>query len=469
MNKANRTNKTNQTRITYRLDANRRMEKERRQQEENGKVIPLYEEEYRVMEEGGALQPPERTNRAATINDYQPLETFKTDYGGWNSPFDAETERIEELIRRSEARRERRPEQPDRERSAGNNRPEVEEPDMERYDGQTGYYDSRYAYESERRRYSDRDAYEGPEVVGPRYVRHSRPPWIKVTAAVAGAAATGIVLGLLALTFFSGDGMKAPESLEALLEGGKKAPSAAKDVPASSANAGNQTGTANGASAAAAGQTFGQETALSLPAKTYLLLQNGSFAGPQGAEQAVGELQQKGFAAVAEKADRHYVYVGLASDKDSAQALGKQLQAAKVDIYVKAYALPAMSKARWTGDGETLKSYLDQSDKLLQMFSKLTLLHLEEAKPTPIDDSTLQAVKAAHETWSALANQVAQKAPEETKPALSQMNNALNAAKQSIDQYKKNPSPAMLWQAQNGMLQFLMAEKSLLGMIAVSV
>lgn len=451
----------NKARITYRLDQNRNMEKDRQPQDDKAKVIPLYQEEYRVVEEQGASRGTERGGKEPSVSDYQSLQSYSNDYGAWNSPFDAETQRIEELIRSSEEKRERKP--PIREQ-----RRYDEEDKAESYNGQTGYYDIRNRVYEDEERNSDRYGWEGPSVTGPRYVRHSRSPWMKITLAVAGAATTGVLLGLLALSLFSGEGLKSPDSLSKLLSGesSTKAP-VVQDAPAAAAV--NQTAEKQTDAVAVNGAAHisGQETSVAISAKNYYLLQNGSFAGAQGAEQAVGDLKKKGLAAVFEQADKHYVYVGLATDKESAQALGKQLQTSKVDIYEKAYSLPAIAKIYWGGEADTLKSYLDQSDKLLQMFSRLTLLHLEEAKPTPIDDATLQSVKTAHESWAALANSVAQKAPEGAKAALSQMNNSINSAKQSIDQYKKNPSAPMLWQAQNGMLQFLIAEKELLSLIAV--
>lgn len=442
------------------------MEQGRPRQEDKAKVIPLYEEEYRVVEENRFGGHEDQEQRVPQINDYQPFEAYKTDYGAWSSPFDAETQRIEEMIRQSEAGRGQRPE-PRSERGIERSKAD---PDTEEkwHDGQTGYFDSRYAYQADRHNNANGPVWEGPEIVESRYVRHSRPPWIKLTAAVAGAAATGIVLGLLALSIFSGDGLTKPAVLEDLLAVGKKPAATGEEKPAAAAS--TQAGVKTegiAATGSAAAQAFGNETAIGLQARSYFFLQNGSFTGRQGAEQAAEELKKKGFAAVSEQADRQYVYAGLAFDKEAAQTLGKQLQNAKVDVYLKAYALPAAAKIRWSGEAGTLKSYLDQSDKLVQMLGKLTLLHLEEAKPTPIDDATVSAVKSAHEAWASSANQVAQNAPDEAKPALQQMNNAMNAAKQSIDQYKKNPSSAMLWQAQSGMLQFLIAEKELLGLIAV--
>ena len=48
------------------------------------------------------------------------------------------------------------------------------------------------------------------------------------------------------------------------------------------------------------------------------------------------------------------------------------------------------------------------------------------------------------------------------------MSNAMNTAVISLDEYQKNPSAAYLWQAQSSILQYILAEKTLLTSIAAN-
>jgi stage II sporulation protein B len=462
----------NKARITYRLDPNRgRGEGGGADgQEEKGRVIPLYQEEYRVVDEQQEPAPDNRQRgpmrRDQEIRDYQGLNQYTSDYGAWNSPFDAETNRIEELIRDSNEREGRRPmgaEPEPVERNSRYLKPEYEDREYEeldrrdiRYNGQTGHFQpGPPIYRDDRD-----DRYEGPVVMGPRYVRHNRPPWLKISVSIAGAAVTGVLLGFFALSIFNGsDPVDAITGL-----GGKSDTPAAQDAKPVSANVqGTDTKTAAGTGAAV---VSGKEVSLSYAGKTYSFLQHGSFANQQGADQTKNDLVKKGLAAASEQSDKYYVFAGVATDKESAMALSQQLKNAnKVDIYVKAYTVPAVSKAVWNGSPESLKSYLDQSDKLLQSINLLTVMNLDGLQPSPIEASTMQSLAAAHTAWSQVSNTVAQEAGETGRAVVQRMNNAMNSAKVSLDEYKKNPSTAMLWQAQTYMMQFIIAEKELLTQI----
>lgn len=508
----------NKARITYRFDPNRdNREREAGQgTEEMGRVIPLYQEEYEVVEEELELRGPsykgdkpdrERTmpgsagrdtnkGQAPDIRDYQGLNQFTTDFGAWSSPFDAETRRIEELIREASEReairhsgqsdsRSRTPRQDrEEERFPQQSREYPEQRNWSR-SGQAGFeaggsrqesywpeedngYEDRlgtrggYAYSADEPssgrgyRPEQDNGWEGPIVTGPRYVRHNRTPWLKISAAVAGAAVTGVLLGVLALSLFS-------NSDPADVSGNLADPQAGAGVnqnvkPVSGVIDSGAAGAVSGAAAS------GKEISLAYGGKSYSILQNGIFSAQQGAEQAKSDLVKQGLAAASEAASgKFYVFTGISMDKESAAALSKQLKEKnKLDIYVKEYSVPAVSKVRWNGNGDTLKSYLEQSDKLLQSINLLSVMNLEAAKPEPIDASTLQSVSTAHAAWAQQSTTVSQEAGEDTKGIVQKMNAAMNSAKASLDEYKKNPSAAMLWQAQTYALQFVVAQKELL-------
>lgn len=511
----------NKARITYRFDPNRPRSEggHPSHMDDTGKVIPLYQEEYQVVEER-MEQPEPREQRDSretaetfdyrkpkeaghdgpwrqqerdqardqvrgrkdelNIRDYQGLNQYTTDYGAWSSPFDAETKRIEELIRQSNEREGRRPVEqeppvgfgppafqerplPDyRERGPDREWEHDREHDRDRnreeyYNGQTGYFQPGAGYRDE-----GEERWSGPIVHGPRYVRHSRPPWLKIGASIAGAAVTGVLLGFFALSMFS--------DADSIADIGK---TPAADTPATqdakpvTAHAQNADANASAGGAGAGTAISGKQLAMAYAGSTYSVLQHGTFAGQQGADQAKGELVKKGLAAATEQSDKYYVFAGVATDKDSATFLGQQLKDnSSVDIYVKAYTIPSVTKVVWNGSsGDTLKSYLEQSDKLIQSINKLTVMNLDGEAPTAIDPANMQSISNAHTAWSQLSNKVSQEAGQETKALVQRMNNAMNSAKASLDEYNKNPSTAMLWQAQTYTLQFIIAEKELLGLI----
>jgi stage II sporulation protein B len=123
----------------------------------------------------------------------------------------------------------------------------------------------------------------------------------------------------------------------------------------------------------------------------------------------------------------------------------------------------------WNGSKpETLAAYFMQADKLIQMLSGLTVVHLAETKQTPLDDSTLQEIRSAHQALTTLTASLNEGLDQERKPSIEQMNTALNSSVQSMEEYKKNPSAAMLWQAQSSMMQYILTQKELLTAIRIS-
>lgn len=476
--------------ITYRINNNR---------PEEPKVIQLRDEEFRVEKAAREMNP------------------FTNDYGAWDSPYDAETRRLEQLIRESNERKKQAPERRQEERFEreepafetddevpqkqeivrGRKREITEWPEEDEQDyyphsggverekhnaygrnrqagnggGDTRYRDTRYDpvsgyYGADGDSDRHGSGFSGVSVTGSRYIRHSRTPWMKITASITGAVVTGVALGFFVLSMFSDDKAaetdKMPElngKQETAVSAPNKTGSAGTAETGKQPAAGGGTSTGTNASAGAIG--------VNIPAKSYFVLQGGSFSTAQGAETEQANLRKKGLAAVTETSDKSYVFIGMAANKESAQELSNKLKATHADIYVKEYTLPELKSANWSGNKDALQNYLTQSDKLVQMAGKLTLMHLEEQNLTPLDDATVQSVKAAHEGWTQAAAAVADGAQEEAKTQINKMNNAMNSMKKSIDEYKKNPSSAMLWQAQTYMMQFVIAEKELLQSIAV--
>ncbi|WP_135554146.1 SPOR domain-containing protein [Paenibacillus cymbidii] len=582
----------NKARITYRI--NREPGKETAAQGETQRVIPLYGEEYHVVEE--KVQPAKKQEPVAEAQQRgrgpEPGYAAKSEPvpTGWNSPFDEETERIERLILESNERRqsardrtdERRPpvgshaDERERERGrAERQRPfEAQEPVTGEHDRQSrawqeemrggdrygkaaghaagqpspghggeaqppyrqagarrelqpqrdwelapdpitnewlpverqsqrmpakgdrreqerkpvrgsggmrledewdyrmhdaGLRDDRYQgrLDDYDRRDDDPPPHPPLSVTGPRYVRHSRTPWMKIAATVVGAVITGGLLGLLVLSLFSGQSLGELTKLGGS-GGSAKETSATTDKNASAAPASASTDgkSAAGVKDSAVGANAAANTiAVSIPAKSYVFLQNGGFAGEQGAATAQAELRKSGFAGVTEAADKYYVYAGVAGTKEDAQALSDQLKAKKFEVYLKTVTIPAASRIVWNGKAEAVQTYIAQSDKLAQMMNALTLLKLESGQTTPLEDATYQSLASAHQSWSQTVAGAAEGASSEAKAQLQKMNNALDTAKLSIDEYKKNRSIAMLWQAQSNVMDYLVAEKKLLQLV----
>jgi stage II sporulation protein B len=439
-------------------------------------VIPLHQEEYQVIEDKRIPQilpqaqideiavPTPSTEvhkQPASFIDAQTLNSYTNDFGSWQSSFDTETLRVEKLIRES---------------------------DSQTFHSKTGYFDDSTQV-TERRSSVQQEFNEPlrdhhwyvPEETA--FVRKQRDAsWIKVALSVAGAVGTGVAFGFLVLSMFSGDtsGTKGtpanstPTSAMAITSPNpvstdkSNASGAAVTAPIAKAT-GDKLSTADPTasvpvSAAAGGSAV---MVVTIPSKTVTFLQSGIFSTPQGANAAQSELTKKGLAAISDTGEKFPVYVGMTLKREEAVILAQQYQQKKIEVIYKNIELPALSKIKWNAKpSDALPSYIAQGDKLLQLISPLAFTHLSEAKPTALDNTSLQSVKSAHQAWKGQTAGVNEGLSEDSKGAVQKMNTAMNAAVVSLDEYKKNNSPSVLWQTQNAMMQYVLAQKELRKTIA---
>ncbi|MDF2961920.1 MAG: sporulation protein [Paenibacillus sp.] len=421
---------------------------------EQQKVIPLHNEEYRVVRsedlrpdqpftevestEAPVISRPQRRAGSETFIDAQPLNQYTSDFGGWQSSFDTETQRVEKLIRESA----REPHNPE-----------------------TGYIDRQdtgnYRHDEEFEPIRDHRWYVPEETA---YVAPSSgSSWLKVAASVAGAIVTGVAFGFFVLSMFSGDSED--------VKGNNTPPASTATVTGTAA--GNTAVKPEGDKSTAPGQAAAPVTApvsggasvvtaVNIPGKTVTFLQSGVFSTSQAADSAQAELKKKGLAAVSEAGDKYPVYVGMTLTRDEALGLAEQFQQKKTDVIVKSIELPALTKIKWNAKpSDGLASYIAQGDKLLQTMAPLTLTHLSEAQPTAPDAAALQAVKAAHQAWTGLTAGAVEGLAEDARASVQKMGNAMNTAVVSLDEYKKNPGQSYMWQTQNSMMQYVLAQKEL--------
>ncbi|CAG7631057.1 hypothetical protein PAESOLCIP111_03260 [Paenibacillus solanacearum] len=487
----------NKAKMTFRFDSGRPYGK--RESKPEPQVIPLDTAEYQVV--GESLEHAEQNRDTFTLGDSrsafvkpvepvlidaQTLNSCTTDYGGWQTSFDTETQRVEHIIR-----------------STGGSAVDPESGYIEREE-QPGYTSHRSGGRQqehpdrldspERQPYPDRrgsqDARLGEDAVGPDGLRDHRwyaPPqessyikqssdggsWLKITTSVTGAVVTGIAFGFLVLSMFSGEdeaGKIKPGSADAAVrqvQGAVKQGDAGNQPAAgagtqASADAAAVSGAISNAGAAMGG------VAVNLPSKSYTFLQGGVFSSAQGAETESANFKKKGMAGVYDTGDKYPVYVGMATNRDEALGLSAQFQQKKIEVLLKAYDIPAVTKVKWNGkQTDVLQNYMSQGDKLVSLIASMSVTSLGSAKPGAIDEKALQTIKTTHQSWSASASAVSDGLGDAGKSVLPKMNSSLNQAVVSLDEYKKNPSAAYMWQAQSSLMQYIVAEKELLKAVAV--
>jgi stage II sporulation protein B len=424
----------NKARITYRFDQSRPPQSDKKTDVPKGdKVIPLSHEEFQVVEgrdEAADKEWMDKTKQfkmVESVFEPQTLNQFTTDFGGWNSPFENDDDRVEHVIRATNA---------------------------ETVDTETGYYQPpRSGY---------RTNANGPlNWTEPQtgYIRSSSTPWFRIATSIAGAVITGIAFGFFVLSMFSGGSGDNTQTV-----GNTTAPAAAKVQGQGGAAV---EASKNAAVPAAPTASAVRTTQVSVAAKSYSFLQNGVFSSDQSADAALADLKKKGLASALEQGEKKTIYIGFAQNRDDALGLSHQLQEKKLEVYIKSMDLPAVSSIRWSGTKpESIGSYFAQGDKLIETISGLTLMHLAETAPTTLEDSAMQSIRSAHQVLIALTASVNEGASETEKAQLQKMTTALNSAVQSMEEYKKNPSTAMLWQAQSSLMNYILVQRDLLKMIA---
>ncbi|NOU96019.1 hypothetical protein GC093_22750 [Paenibacillus sp. LMG 31456] len=452
----------NNAKMTFRFE-NGKHKNSGRIVKEQPKVIPLQNEEYTVIRnedlkmdqtatEMESLTTPsssrlQRHTGSETLIDAQQLNQYTNDFGGWQSSFDTETQRVEKLIRES-AKVEIHPESGYVDRQDSRNTKRDEESEFEPIRDHRWYVPEETVYVSQ----------------------SSGSSWLKVAASVAGAVVTGIAFGFFVLSMFSED----PQSPKG---GSTLSPSGAGTVAATTTNTqangtdatklpvNNNSGiTGQGGVPVMAPVSSGAPvvTAVNIPGKTIAFLQSGVFSTSQAADTAQAELKKKGLAAVSDSGDKYPVYVGMTMTRDEALGLAQQFQQRKTDVIIKSIELPALTKIKWSAKpSEGLAAYITQGDKLLQTMAPITLTHLTQAQPTAIDSAALQSIKTAHQTWIGMTAGANEGLAEDARSSVQKMGNAMNSAVVSLDEYKKNPSQSYMWQTQNAMMQYVLAQKEL--------
>ncbi|WP_281889066.1 hypothetical protein [Paenibacillus sp. YYML68] len=444
-------NKADKSKMTFRFSSGQGQEV----RDHKSNVIPLRPDEYRLYEDSSIEAAPssadQRTEVEAEASEFtppaqkgtviKPLNDFHTDFGGWQSSFDLEVERVEQAIRST---------------GGADVNPETGLYQRETRTGRGGYG------------YSER------EVIVDEQLHYSRPPgggsFLKITASVAGAVVTGVAFGFLVLSMFAGgeegDPLKPAIQTGSTAQQGKTAAGSDAGAAAQGSAAEAKAGQSG---AAVSGLEAGDAVAVNLPMRSYTFLQGGVFSTAQSSESEAAAFRKKGLAAVSEAGDKYTLFVGMASSRDEALGLSQFYENQSIDVMLKPYEIPAVSSIRWSGkQPEQFVSYMDQGSKLVQQIAAQTVVHAAETEATPIDEKALQTIKSTHQAWAKSASTVGEGLGEAGKTALPKMNSALNTAVVSLEEYRKNPSSSLIWQAQTALMQYLVAEKELLKTVTVS-
>lgn len=428
----------NKAKITFHFDhsGNRVGEKDHRKSGEN-KVIPL---------------KPENSQTKDDTPDQVGINQFTTDFGPWQSEFEADTDRVEQVIHHIEMKTNASKvieiNQKENKLKSVNNF-KYQEPRIVQSDDRIKIPEEPM-WELNRDQIWTEESFNGVMLR-----KRPRTSWWKAVLSISAAVMTGVTLGFFILNIIQGGGevldpsksamvTPAPESSKPTAEG--KTPAQEKDVTSQAVTAGvSMEGMIN----------------VNIDSYTYSFLQHGVFSSAETGQAAITELGRKGFVTSTEQGDKLTVYAGVAANKADAQRLAEVLKGSQIDIYVKSIAIPAISQMKWSGSKpQSVRDYITNGDKLIRMISGVTVTHLEETQSTPFDPATMASIKDAHTGWTSIATALKDGQDEANKIILS-MTKSMNAAILSLEEYEQKPSSSLLWKAQSAMMQYLIAEKQL--------
>lgn len=185
--------------------------------------------------------------------------------------------------------------------------------------------------------------------------------------------------------------------------------------------------------------------ALKQPFSVYLL-QAGSFQHRAGAEEKIRAYRKQGFAAVISAKAPYRIYLGLSFDQKGAFQLAKKYQEKGIDVYVKEHSISFPTKK-----GSSLSSIFDRSRPIVKELSRLSIDGIVKGgtihfRPQ-IEKEYQQMLEEAKRRKGVLSKG--------EKDQLVKLLQALDLAVQSASEAKRNPSQALMWQIQEGLVRYI--------------
>lgn len=361
---------------------------------------------------------------------YQEDPEFTVTQAAWRSPFDAETERIEQLIRNAEMRKDE----------------PIVNSVVDR--GTPTYYTAPQAEQS----FENVNFYNEHPMRAIYRKKGKSSNWFSLTSSIAGAILTGILLGMFVLSMFSGDDNPLPDSNEGSVgdDGLSAVLNRAGDSTIDSSTENITTGQLN--------ETPNLTTA-NVPEQAYYLVQNGVFSSIEGANAAVKLLKDMGLSGAISEAEQFSVFAGAAFTHEDALLISHQLQNNNLEVFVKTFTVPSVAQIAWAGkDGDQVQGYLEESRSLVKSILKVTSLGIKEAD-SAISSADKQLIQQQHKQWTEAANKLASDASDDVNALVQLMNKSLNSAVLTIEQYDKNRTEVYLWQIQAAVSEHIIAQR----------
>ncbi|WP_234404891.1 SPOR domain-containing protein [Paenibacillus bouchesdurhonensis] len=280
---------------------------------------------------------------------------------------------------------------------------------------------------------------------GNYYFQRTRTSWWKVVGSLTGAVVTGALFGFVVLSMFNQEitvpipGIGVPK---------QEAAGEAADIPV-------------------LGSVISKEqmplVQVVLPSQSYHFLQYGVFSTAEGVELAQQQLRDSGIAAARDTLDEKRVYAGVSPDREEAKLLSGRLKTGGVHLILHEISLPESATVEYNGDAASLQQYLAQSADLVYMLSSSSAALLGEASPTRQSQEETGQLRESHQLWTKSAALIRGKLSASAEGEVKEMEKAMNSAVEAMGEFNEKGEQTMLWEVQNEMMRFIMAEQKLVG------
>ncbi|MNO62653.1 hypothetical protein D3C76_533340 [compost metagenome] len=291
----------------------------------------------------------------------------------------------------------------------------------------------------------------GGTVVPSYTVNSPRASWWKVAGSITGAIVTGALFGFVVLSLFN---QKVTIPIPGISTSIQSTADGAADIPVIGGIAEDPESLIEGKATT--------KVEVQLPEQAYHFLQYGVFSTAEGVELAQKELQASGIAAARDTVDTKRVYAGVSTDREHAKLLSSQLKSAGVHLILHEISLPTTAKVEFDGAQANLERYLTQSAELVKLLSDFSAFRLVESKPETLSPDEIKTLGGSHQQWTESAAAVRGHLSSTIEGNANEMEKAINSAVEAMGEYNKNGAKTLLWEVQNEVMRFILAQQSML-------
>ncbi|WP_156942354.1 hypothetical protein [Alkalihalobacterium bogoriense] len=194
-----------------------------------------------------------------------------------------------------------------------------------------------------------------------------------------------------------------------------------------------------------------------LPDLTVEIVQGGAFSTIEKGEEIVDRLKDRGHAAVLiESSDPHYMFIGVAQDKEYANGLSQLYQQEGQDTYVKPFAV--LGGKVDAGNEDTGVFFQDG----MAIYNELMLVSIRSLAGDKeiITDKSLEIVVSEHQKWTDSKGQALDGLSEESKAEAERYVSAITEGVETLQSIDEDFEENKFWHIQQSLLDATLAYDS---------